>query len=88
MSSAGVIDTSLAGDPNVTLLVPYGSGDAWAKIIPCRKTVYVPAPYVGLLLSDDFTPVEAWKRVCRAIVDAADYASCWPIIDWLHATIV
>ena len=42
MPSAAAIDTSLAGYPNVTLLGPYGAGDAGAEIIRCRKTVYVP----------------------------------------------
>ena len=40
--SAAAIDTSLAGDANITLLGPYGAGDAGAEIIRCCKTVYVP----------------------------------------------
>ena len=47
--SAAAIDTSLARDPNVTLLVQNGAGDAGADIICYCKTVSVPAPYVGLL---------------------------------------
>ena len=47
-----------------------------------------PVPYIGLLLSEDLTPVEAWNRLCGAIVDAAAEAICWPIIDWLNAAIV
>ena len=57
--SAAAIDTSLAGNYNVTILGPYGAGDAVVEIIRCCKTVYVPAPYVGLLLSADLSPVEA-----------------------------
>ena len=57
--SAAAIDTSLARDPNVTLLGPCGAGDAGAEIIHCQKTVYVPAPYVGLFLSADLSPVES-----------------------------
>ena len=57
LPSAAAIESSLARDPNVTLLGPYGMGDAGAKIICCRKTMYVPAPYVGLLLSTDLYPV-------------------------------
>ena len=41
---AAAIDTSLAGDANITLLGPYGAGDAGVEIICCRNTVYVPAP--------------------------------------------
>ena len=57
--SATAIDTSLSGDVIITMLGPYGAVDARMEIIPCCKTVYVPAPYVGLLLCSDLTPVEA-----------------------------
>ena len=61
--SAAAIYTSLAGYPNVTLLGLYGAGDAGGEIICGHKTVYVPAPYVGLLLSDNLTPAETWNRL-------------------------
>ena len=86
--SAAVIDTSLARDSKITLLGPYDTGDAGVEIIRCRKMVYVPAPYVGLLLSADLSPVEAWKRLRGAIVDAAAEAAYRPIIDCRCATIV
>ena len=85
---AASIDTSLAGYPNVTLLGTYGTVDAGDENIRCCKTVYVPAPYVGLLLSKDLSPVEAWNRLCGEIVDAGAEATCRPIIDWLRAAIV
>ena len=69
-----------------------GSGstprDANVEIIPYRKTVYVPAPYVGLLLCADLSPVEAWNRLRGAIVDAAEEDACRPLIDWIHAVII
>ena len=86
--SAAAIDTSLSGDANITLLGPYGAGDAGVEIIRCCKTVYIPAPYVGLLLCADLTPVEVWNHLCGAIVDAASEAVCRPLIDWLCAAIV
>ena len=69
--SAAAIDTSLAGNANITLIGPYGAGDAGDEIIRCCKTVYVSAPYVGLLLCADIYPVEAWNRLRGEIVDAA-----------------
>ena len=86
--SAAAIDTSLAGDPNVTLLRPYGAGDAGPEIIRCRKTVYVPASYVRLLLSDNLTPLEACNHLCIAIIGTAAEADCRPIVDWLCTVIV
>ena len=82
------IDASLTGDTNITLLGPYGAEDAEVKIIRCRKTVYSPAPYVGLFLCADLYPVEAWNRLRGAIVDALAEDACRPLIDWLRAAIV
>ena len=49
--------------------------------------MYVPAPYVGLLLSGDLTPVEAWQHLRGEIVDAAAEDACCPIVDWLRAAL-
>ena len=86
--SAAAIDPLLAGDPNLTLLGPYGAGNAGVETIRCHNTVYVPAPYVSLLLGEDLTPIEAWHRLLGAIVDAAAEEACRPLIDWLLAALV
>ena len=86
--SAAAIYTHLSGDVKIMLLGPYGAGDVGVEIIRCRKTLYVPAPYVGLLLCANITPVEAWNRLRGAIFDAMDKATCRPLIDWLCAAIV
>ena len=86
--SAAAIETSLAGNPNVTLLGPYVAGDVGVKIIRCRKTVYVPATFVGLLLSADLSLVEAWNGLWGEIIDNAAENAYRPIIDWLQAAIV
>ena len=86
--SATAIDTSLSGNANITLLGPYGAGDVGVEIIRCRKTVYVPATYVGLLLCADLTPVGAWNRLRGDITNATAEAACRPLIDWLRAAIV
>ena len=49
--------------------------------------MYVPAPYVGLFLSGDLTPVEAWQRLRGAIVNAAAKYACRPMVDWLRAAL-
>ena len=49
--------------------------------------MYVSAPYVGLLLSGDLTPIKAWQRLKGAIVDAATKDACRPIVDWLRAAL-
>ena len=50
--------------------------------------MYVYAPYVGLFLGADLTPVEAWIRLRGAIVDAMAEDACRPLIDWLRAALV
>ena len=86
--SAVAIEVSLAGDLNLTLLGPYGAGDVGVETIRCLKIVYVPPPYVGLLLGANLTPIEAWHRLRGAIVDAAAEVACILLIDWLRATLV
>ena len=61
--SAATINAAIDGDPDLKLLGPYGAGDAGVESIRCHKTVYVPVPYVGLLLGSDLTPIESWQRV-------------------------
>ena len=85
--SAAAIDTAIAGDAGLNMLGPFGAGDAGVESVRCRKTVYVPAPYVGLLWGGDLTPVEAWQRVRGAIVNATAEDACRPIIDWLRAAL-
>ena len=86
--SAAVIDAAIARDPDPKMLGPYGAGDAGVESTHCCKTVYIPAPYVGLLLSSDLNPVEAWQRLRGAIVNAAAEDACWPLVDWLCAALV
>ena len=50
--------------------------------------MYVPAPYVGLFLCFELTPVEAWNRLSAAIDDATAESACRTLIYWLRAAIV
>ena len=86
--SAAAIDTSLSGDANLTLLGPYGVVDAGAEIIRCCKTVYIPAPYVGLLLGTNLTLIEACNCLRGDIVKATAEDAYRPLIEWICAAIV
>ena len=44
--SAAAIYAAIAGDAGLKMMGPYGAGDAGVESVCCRKTVYVPAPYV------------------------------------------
>ena len=73
--SAAAIYTHLSGDVKIMLLGPYGAGDVGVEITRCRKSVYVPARYVSLLLCADLTPAEACNRLWVSIVNAAAEAA-------------
>ena len=48
------------------------------------KNLYLHAPFVGIFLERDLTPVEAWSSLHGAIVDAMATFDCCPIIYWLQ----
>ena len=48
--SAAAIDTSLAGDPNVTLLGPYGAGDAGGRNHMLLQDCVCPRALCGLIV--------------------------------------
>ena len=75
VTSADAINTSLSDDPTINLLGTYGAGDAGAEVICCCKTMYAPDPYVGLLLGNNLTPVEAWNCLQGVIVNSTAEAS-------------
>ena len=83
MPSIAAIDTFLYGYPTINLLGPYGAGYTVAEITRCPKTVYVPDPYVGLLLGNNLTLVEVWKRL-QVVMSMPPPRLCWPIIDWMN----
>ena len=72
----------------VSIAATLGTSTAGFEIIRYRKSVYVPSPYVDLLLGSDLTPIEAWQRVRGAIVNAAAEDACQPIVDWLRSALV
>ena len=77
------IDAALSLDPDADLLGPFTAADADVEPLHVRKTIYLPAPFVGLFLERDITPAEAWNRLHGAIVDAGQEVDFWPIVNWL-----
>ena len=57
------------------------------EAIHVRKTIYLPAPFVGILLEHYLTPVEAWSRLCGAIVNTGSTVDCNPITNWLRVAL-
>ncbi len=82
-----LIDTELAADPHVRLLGPYVHGDADTELVRCRRTCFVPAPYVALFLAHPLSPREAWNQVRAQIVTDNREVDCQPLIDFLRAAL-
>ena len=63
------IDAELSADPYTNLLGPFYSTDVNMEPLCICKTIYLPAPFVGIFLKQDLTPVEDWTRLCSTIID-------------------
>ena len=63
------IDTAMVADSDTDLLGPFSSTDVKVKPLRVRKTGYLPAPFSGIFLERDLTPVEAWNRLYGTIID-------------------
>ena len=58
---ADSIDVDPSVDPIVENLGPFSADDTGVETLHIYKTIYLTAPYIGILLGSDITPVEAWK---------------------------
>ena len=73
----------MAADPDVNILGPFTSINTNVERLRIRKIFYLPAPFVGLFIEKDLTPMEVWTRLCRTIFDGGLEVDCSPIINWL-----
>ena len=63
------IDTALAANLDTNLLGTLYSMNVNMNPPRVRKTIYLPAPFVGLLLKQDLKPVDSWTHLRGTIVD-------------------
>ena len=54
------IAETLALDPSVEMTGPHTNGAAGTEEVNVRSAVYVPPPYVPLVMHGDLTPRQAW----------------------------
>ena len=54
---------ALVTDPSVELLGPFSIYNASVDVMCFHKTIYLPPPYVGVLLEKYITPAKAWRRL-------------------------
>ena len=74
------IDDALAADPDLYLMGQFVADDANLDSIHVRKTIYLAAPFVGILRERDLTPAKVWIRLLGSIVDSGAKVDFQPII--------
>ena len=57
------IAEALSVDPSVELIGPHADGDKGTEEVSVRGAVYVPPPFVPLVMHGDLTPRQAWDRL-------------------------
>ena len=77
------IDAALAANPDTNLLGPFSSTDSNVEPLCIHKTIYLPAPFVGIFLRRYLMLVESCTRLHSAIVDRGLEVDCCYIIDWI-----
>ena len=74
----------LSADPDTNLLGTFLSTGGNMKPLYICKNFYIPTPFVRLFVEHYLTTVEAWNRLCGAIIDGGLEVGCRPIINWLR----
>ena len=77
------IDAVLAADPDTNLIGDFSSTGANVEPLCVRKTFYLPAPFAGIFLERDLTPVVSWTSLHGAISNRGLEVNFRPIIDWI-----
>ena len=82
------IDTDLATTPPPILLDPMEDGNVGATAIRVRCTVYMPLPFIPIVLACELNSIEISKRIWGALVTANLEADCRVVINWLRVALV
>ena len=86
--SPAKIHTALVVMPTTILLYPMADGDAGATTVRVHRTVYVPPPFVPILLVDELSPVKAWHRLQGTLATANLEVDCWAVTNFLKVALI
>ena len=86
--SPAKIHTALVVMPTSILLYPMADGDAGATTVRVHRTVYVPPPFVPILLVDELSPVKAWHRLQGTLATANLEVDCWAVTNCLKVALI
>ena len=83
----GEMAAQFAAAGDAPLLGPYTSNDAGTEPVVVRNLIFVPGPYVPLVIGNDLTPRELWVRLAGAIQADQRETACRPLLDWLRVAV-
>ena len=81
------MDTTLAATTVTLLLDPVADGNAGSTALQVSHTVYVPPPFVLILLPGGLSPSKAWRRLRGALFASNLENDFFTVVDWLQATL-
>ena len=81
------IDVALYQDPDANLLGPFTAANADVEPLCIHKTIYLPAPFIRLLIERYINLAEAWNLIHGAIDNRGKEVDCRPIIDWISVVL-
>ena len=85
--TSAYMDQLLAADPALQQVGPFAAGTADTEVVNTRYCMFIPNPYLTMLLDDCLTPREAWMQLRGAMVADGNVAACQPLIDWLRVAL-
>ena len=82
------IYTALVVTPPPILLDPMVDGDAGSTAMRVCCTIYVPPPFIPILLDGKLSLANTWQRLWGALTIENLEAHCGAVIDWLRVVLV
>ena len=74
--------------PPPILLDTMADGGAITTAMHMCLTVYVPPPFISILLAGELSLLEAWHMIWGEIVMSNQEVDFWAVVDWLRVGLV
>ena len=82
-----LLEEKLQGDETIERVGPYLVDQEGTELVQVRYTVYVPPPYVDLVMNKELSPREAYLRLSGAIAGDERQVACRPLLNWLKVAL-
>ena len=75
-------------DPNTLLLHSFDAGDDDVYAVRVQWAIYVPPPFVSIMMTGDLTPMQDCTILRAAIIFAGKQVDCHALVNWLRVALV